>query len=72
MVSIFFINVYYSMIFLSYGNIVALICIIFTLQISYAKGLYLHLLCYSSVNASQESCLGTVENDEHTKDTLIL
>ena len=62
MVCIFFIHVYYSLIFLLHGNIVALILIIFMLQIIYAKGLYMCLLCLSSVDASQETCLGAVVN----------
>ena len=37
-------------------------------QITYVKGLYLDLLHYSSANASQESYMCTVENNEHSKD----
>ena len=40
------------------GSIVMLILIVFTLHTSHA----LHLFCYYSVNASQESYLGTVVN----------
>ena len=41
-----------------HANIVALILNVFMLHITYAKGLY----AVSCVNASQESCLGTVVN----------
>ena len=46
-------------------NISAFILIIFMLQFTYAKGLYM-----SSVDAYQESCLGTVVNMSTLRSTL--
>ena len=55
-------------IFLLHGNVMILILIILMPHVTYVKGLYMQLLYCSSVNTSQESCLGTIENNEHTKD----
>ena len=46
-----------------------LILIILMPQHTMVELFYLHSLHCSSDNASQESCLGTVENYEHTRDS---